>query len=186
MKKRLFIIVGIVVVAAFVVGGVVKWANGPAVATLSTKPNGDVKGESVGLQTFDAEYYDTKIPDIFKLKTRTESAESPVAGQYLFVGKDKYSSDQLAITIGSSKTSALDQVSLVKFRLAYPDEYQQTVPEAGFPEGSIVFVKRNGYEKSVFWIEEGRYAGVVASGSLDRKPQLDNSVQSAIINWQWK
>ena len=54
------------------------------------------------------------------------------------------------------------------------------------PAESVSFSAKEGYETAVFWRHDGRYAAVVVSGSSVRKAELEQALQTVVVNWQWR
>lgn len=187
MNNKRLLVAAIGLVGIGIIGAAIYWANQPAEVRLSkNNTNVDVKGEAISLEPFTADSFSTRIIDTLKLKTSTENATAAITGQYLFTDKSSSSGDQLAITIGSATTRDVSGISLAKFRMIHPDDYDQVSAPSLYPAGAVVFVKRQGYEKSVFWIEGNRYASVVVSGGTEHAAQLDTILQTTLQNWQWR
>ena len=167
--------------------GLWNWANQPSKAQYinDSSASNEVKGTSTTLEDYSSSFFATKISSDFKVKNQSETQNSPIVGQYLLTGKQVYSSDQLAITIGTAKSTDINEVSGYKFRKTYPDDYVQTISDAGYPAGCVVFTKKSSYEKSVFWIYNGKYAAVVVSGGADHRAELENGISAVLANWQW-
>ncbi len=185
MRRAAVLFVGILGLSSF--GVFFVWSNQPSKGT-SVNANQDgveVRGVSTTLENFEANSFFTKVPSNLKMKTKSEIPGQAILGQYLLVDKDPYVSDQLAITVGNAKNPSVSEVSPVQFRNTLPHEYEVVPTDGTFPKGSIVFVKKAGYEKSVFWVEDGRYIGIVASGSSNRAAELEQALHSAITNWSW-
>ncbi len=43
----------------------------------------------------------------------------------------------------------------------------------------------SGYEKSVFWAENGKHISVVGSATVDRGYMVEAVLDELITNWQW-
>lgn len=185
--RRLFVL-GVLLFSAASLGTFFVWQHQPSRGVIaSVQPRGtDVKSATDTLNDYSAGFFTTKIVSNLHLKNRNEVQTASILGQYLFTDKNPYNTDQLAITIGTSKSNAVSEVSPVQFRKSRPDEYREAPVDAGFPESSIVYVKEDGYEKAVFWTNNGRYAGVVISGGADKRAELDTALKVAVMNWQWK
>jgi len=163
------------------------WQHQPAQGKITNPlPVGtDVKAAADVLEDYSARFFSTKVVSSLHLKNRNEIETASIMGQYLFTDKNPYNTDQLAITIGAAKSSAVGEISPVQLRRSRPDQYVEAPTEAGFPESSVVFIKEDNYEKSVFWTHEGKYAGVVVSGGIDKRAQLENALKVAVTYWTW-
>lgn len=163
------------------------WSRQPARGVVLQNEKGtDVKGSSSTQEYFETSLFITKAPSNLKMKVKNEVASPSILGQYLLADKDVYISDQLAITIGVATNNDISQVSPVQFRRTQPQEYTETALVSGFPEGSISFIKESDFEKSIFWIQGGKYVAVVVSGGIQNRADLEESLRVVVSNWQWK
>lgn len=182
----LTVAVGIATISG--VGGFLLWSQQPSRGTIihSAEETTGVKGSSITQESFNTQFFDTVVSSNFKMKTKNEAASPSILGQYLLTDKDIYKSGQLAITIGVAKDNNLDEVSPVKLRRTFPNEYTEVISEPGYPAGSVTFVKQPDFEKSVFWIHDGRYVAVVVSGGIENQESLNDSLLMTLTSWQWK
>ncbi len=187
-KSSLIVAVACSTVIASAIGAFFIWQNQPSKGVISqtATPGTDVKGSVSTVEELSTQLFDTKITSNFRMRNRNEVPTTSIYGQYLLSDKDAYISDQLAITIGAVKSNSINDVSPVQFRRASPEKYTLGEPDSGFPANSIIFLWEDGYEKSVFWVEDGEYIGVVASGSAARQIQLNNSLSVLVSNWRSK
>ncbi len=176
-----------IIVTAGITVVYVNWSKKPAIGkiTNSVPIDANVKGSTTTLEGLTTSLFSTRVHSNLQLKTKNEVPSSSIIGQYLLLDKEGIVGDQLAVTVGIVKNNSIEDVSPVQLRRSYPQDYEEVSPDAGFPKGSLSFVKKSGYEKSTFWVEDGRYVGVVASGNINYKAQLENSLAVAVNNWQW-
>lgn len=184
MRKLIVIIVLFLAVSLF--GLFYMWSNQPAKGTRpgAEDVGADVQGASTTYETFTSRLFTTKVSSNVKLKSKTELQNTPILGQYLFVDNNPYVSDQLAITVGRADSRDVSEVSPVQFRKTLPQEYEVIDVPTDYPEGSVMFIKKTGYERSIFWVDGDVYVGIVASGSVSRVTQLDQTLHAAVIHWR--
>jgi len=184
--RRYLLILAVIVIA----GGTViyvNWSKQPAVGKITSRVPIDtnVKGSTTTLEDLTTSLFSTRVHSNLQLKVKNEVPSPSIIGQYLLLDKEGIVGDQLAITVGVIKNNSIEDVSPVQLRRSYSQDYEEVSPDAGFPKGSLSFVKKFGYEKATFWVEDGRYVGVVASGNVNYKAQLENSLAVIVNNWQW-
>lgn len=186
-KKRQTI-VGVAMI--LIVSGVlaIRWSQQPAFGTLASHQvdGTDVKSSSNTQEAFETSLFSTRISSSFKMKSKNEIPSPSILGQYLLAHKDVYVSDQLAVTVGVAQDENVGEVSPVQFRRALNSEYEEVATGDGFPEGSVSFVKKTNFEKSVIWIVNGRYAAVVVSGGIQNRANLEEALRTVVVNWKWK
>ncbi len=173
-----------------VVGGIAFfiWERQPVKGTIVTmsQPGTDVKAATDVLEDYTTSFFSTKVTSNLHIKNRNEVPTTSILGQYLLTDKNSYNSDQLAITIGASKTNSVGEVSPVQFRRSRLGEYKEVAADSGFPSSSIMFINEDGFEKSIFWTHEGKYVAIVVSGGAERRAQLENSLKAVVTHWTWK
>lgn len=183
--KMVLILAGLSILTAVLA---IRWSQQPALGTTTVKTidGTDVKSSSSTQEALETSLFSTRISANFKMKSKNEVQSSSILGQYLLADKDIYVSDQLAITVGVTKAVTVNEVSPVQFRRTLPAEYIETDAVAGFPEGSVAFIKKADFEKSVFWVSNGKYVGVVVSGGIQNRASLEESLRTVVVNWTWK
>ena len=161
------------------------WWNSPerTIPVVSSNTT-QVLGSETSTSPLDTSYMSTVFPGRLHIKSSNENAASAIVGQYLLTSKDLQLNDQVGITIGKLNNDTIDNISPVQLRLRHPETYQQS-SLADAPEGAIVFISSNGYEKSVFWAHDGLYSGVVVSGTVGRIAELNEILTTVVFNWQW-
>lgn len=162
------------------------WSSRPVTTTASTTgTESNVRGSQISLSAYSGQQFSTQIPSTLALKTSSENKNGSISGQYLFVNRDKNQADQLAITIGTTQGADVREISAVKLRLMETETYEPVTLDYA-PPGALGFQKKNGYEVSLFWRQDSRYAAVVVSGSILNKADLDEVSRTVINNWQWQ
>lgn len=160
-----------------------QWSNSSVSTTKSDRNDSEVLSSQITLMPFSATYFSTLIPDTYIVKSQIENARIPIMGSYLFKDSNVTISDQLAVTIGKPGGESITGIAPVKLRASKPNEYTRaTFPN--MPNGAIAYQRINEYEKAVFWMKDSRYIAVVVSGSPQRLPQLDQTLQAVLANWQ--
>ena len=165
------------------------WATSPATGSLPEPMNATsaVQGSTLTLREFSSNEFLTKVNADLIDKTKNTVKQGNITGQYVLSNKSLEINDQLAITTGMVDASDVNELSAVKFRLSAPDLYKVEPAPAGYPSSAVVFISTaNGFEKGVFWTENGRYAQVVGSGRADTRAKIITSTDTAVLNWQWK
>lgn len=161
------------------------WANKPVVSKGINSTDSDVKGAQTQLVDMQNDLFKTKMSSDFMLKTQNTLNNEATSRQFVFTNKDVYFNGQIAITVGTDKTHDLSDVSGVKLRQINPDEYTQLPPSKSLNVENSAFSKISTYEKSVFWIDNGRQISVVASGGFENQSVLDENMDTILKNWQW-
>lgn len=183
-KVVVFSVVSLILVGSF---GFIQWMRQPAHGSITKEDHAtEVMGLSKEQEEFSTRLFTTRIDSSLKVKNKNEVPSSAILGQYLLTNKDAYESDQLAITVGVAKENDVLEISPVQFRRTQPNEYSEDPGSSDYPPGSIVFTKKTGYERSVFWTSDGKYVGVVVSGGIQKKADLEESLRILLANWQWK
>ncbi len=166
-----------------------RWASRPVIVG---GPSTAVEGiqSSRSFESLSTDYYTTTIPDELAVKSQNNARHGNTLSQTFLVNEESNFNnpltDQLAITVGNLPSEGVTGLTDVQFRSRNPEKYSQ-VSQSSFPEGSKVFVSTaNGYEKSVFWPYDGRYAAVVVSGTSDRATEINKDLDIVMTSWKWK
>lgn len=185
-KNYIFLSLGLICTA--LIGGFIFWANQP----VSDHPNQtSVQGTSIekAFKPISTDIFSTLVPDTLVVKDQTNDAHGSTLNQIFLTSNlgtpGNPITDQLAITVGKIPSDGLSGLSNIQFRLNHEGLY---LPQEGalVGENSMTFIKtEQGYEKSVFWEENGFYAAVVVSGTVDRLNTLNEDLDKAIESWEW-
>lgn len=184
MTRRLRIITRLATGVVLISGALLfnTWANQSNTTNVSTTNSSEVLGEQVALKPFASNYFSTTIPSTMKNISTSESSQ-PLRGSYFFGSTNPSINDQLAITVGSLENDQLSAVSAVKLRMSDTSNYKQ-IDSPSKQKDTIAFQKNDGYEKSVFWVDNGTYNAVVVSGLTLRQSALDQMLSTTLANWQ--
>lgn len=184
MKRLIF--VGILVVGVAIWAFI--WWQSPAETknfTSYEQTGKSVLGSEVTLVAWQTRNFTTSYPDNLRVITSNEVAHGNTSGQYLLGTASLKQTDQLAVTVGSLQGTMLNDLPAIRLRQQHTDTYQPT-HQSFLPDDSIAFSSTDDYEVAVFWQNEGRYAAVVASGSIVRQAELDQALEAIITHWQWR
>jgi len=182
------IILGFLLLIGLLISSFIYWATRPN----STKPAiTAVQGASTtnSQKPLTTEHFTTTIPESLVVKSQDSTSHGLVLLQLFLASKNtsinKPLTDQLAITIGKTPSDGFSGITDVQFRMQRPNIYDTSVP-INYPSGAQAFVKiEDGYELSVFWPKDSRYAAIVVSGTADRKTELNTLMQNVLSNWSW-
>ena len=169
-----------------VIGWVYQWWHSPAVSTpvaLTTSSN--VLGSGTSLTPWQTAYFTTQIPSFLRVRNSVENPTRPQLGQYLLANIITSKTDQVAITVGMLGNSTLAEQSSVRLRRAQTTTYQPA-SRSYVPAGAFVFSRTDSYETAIIWQHDARYVAVVVSGTVDRQPDLEQSLAAIVTNWQWQ
>ena len=183
-KKKLSIVAILLVLVIVAILVFMLIANNEKTVFLQDSPQ--VAAEETALKRFEGVGFAVQIPDSIRLKSSNEAVGQALL-QYMFADTDAISSDQLGISIGSTRpTDLLTETALVKMRISRPEIYRQVVL-SWLPQGAIVFEKNDSFEISVFFGSPSgdRYSAVVVSGTADRRVLLTNTLRAAVTSWEW-
>lgn len=164
------------------------WWHSPAeslVVSGSSQTQGGVLGSESTLQTWQTEYFTTRYPTMLRVIMSNEIPQGRTDGQYLLGSSSFKFNDQLAVTVGNLSDLQLNELPALKLREQQTALYQQTA-RAYTPPHGFVFQKIDTYETAVFWQHGNQYAAVVVSGSAARRGELEQTLESVIVNWQWR
>lgn len=183
--RRVTLAAGVLgVLAAFVI--INSWANSPQRTTVSTVAQPQVAGAakpgSVPLQMSN---FSSVLPDNIVIKNRVTKPQGIVLERLLAASAQQRQSDQLAVTVGRLPAEGLGELSDIQLRLRNPGDYR-AVELLAAPEGAYAFRKTAGFEISVFWADEQRFAAVVISGTTDRAGPLKTALDNLLENWRWQ
>jgi len=176
--------------SALLIGGSVWayiWWHSPAETNQSTAKNAteEVLGTEVALTNWSTQYFTTRYPTDLRIITSNEVTHGLTSGQYLLGSTSPTHTDQLGVTVGNLDALTFEELPAIKLRLQKSDVYQP-VKLSFAPQGAVAFTAQDAYEMSVFWHQDTRYAAVVVSGSSARQAQLQQALEAAVTNWQWK
>jgi hypothetical protein len=184
-KRSIFLVVLLLALVGAAAWGYMWW-NAPATTSVTVaEQRTGVLGSQDKLLDWQTALFSTRYPASFRVLTSNETAHGSTIGQYLLSTVSPNNSDQLGVTVGKLGTMKLQELSSVKMRTLYSDEY--TLTDRSFaPEGSVVFTKSNPYETGVFWSDGEMYVEAVVSGSAAHRADLESALESVVTNWQWR
>jgi hypothetical protein len=188
-KAKTYALLAVLFTLAISIYGFLTWANQPVT---TTKPSTGVEGLSTqrSFKDLSTDVFSTKVSTTYDQKSNVEDGQGVSINQIFLTSNQGTPSnpitDQLAITVGELPSEGLYGLSNVQFRMNQEGLYlQEEDPLPG--KEAISFIKNDdGYEKSVFWTENGYYAAVVVSGTVDRANILNNDLDSTIASWEWQ
>ena len=180
---------GLVVSGASI--GLNHWANTPASSSGVAQMVQEVEGATTAptYAAFEGTQFVTDLPTRLSIKSSRDVANGPILTQMLLAASGgtpgSQIAEQLAITIGNVPAEGLSGVSAVSLR-----EHSAAYTEQNFdwlPTGARAFTgSQGGYEMSVFFADDSRYAALVVTGSPNDAAALEAGLAHSVATWRWK
>lgn len=183
--QKLFLITSGLGITIFVLTALYIWLGASASVKPKAITSSIIQHEKNNFKHLQGKYFSTTIPEDVSLRTHNVAPQGTRIEQILANNKKSPLNDQLAVSIGKVPPEGLNGISDIQFRQNDSKKYQITEIKNA-PPGAIVFNNLETYEKSIFWVNEGKYAGVVILGSNDRRAALDNTLSIILEEWSWE
>lgn len=182
INKKVVIIIAVFVVVAIGIFIIYKWANS-STKEVAITPNLESSQKTNPPISVDNQWFKTEIPAGFK---QDKYVENPVVGTFLqsLYSGSEYTKGQIAISIRSLPSDGLAGVPDYANRLKATEQYKQ-VAFGGWPVDALTFVKSEGYETTVFWVNKDIYAIISASGGMQTKTDTNTALASVLDQWRW-